>query len=525
MAAGVRTQSGAVLGTPAYMAPEQAEGKSKKVGKAADVYALGAILYECLTGRPPFQADTLLDTLVKVATEEPPPPRQVRPTCPRDLETICLKCLEKTPGRRYASAGALADDLKRYLEGEPIEARPPGKLERLGRALKRRKELAFLAGGALLAACAVLVVLAVGLLSRLPGPSADAQAVGPSPEEPADKEGGPPDEEDDPAGRVRDAARRTTSMNNLKHLALAMQSMHDNHTSFPPAAITEARTGKPLLSWRVAVLPFIEQDVLYRQFRLDEAWDGPNNKKLLGKMPKTFEVPDAKTPQPHSTFYQVFVGPQTAFEPQAFRRQAPFGFAGQSMFSITDGTSNTILIAEAGEAVPWTKPVDLAYDPRRPLPKLGGAFKDRFHVAMADAKVLAVSTTVSEKTLRAAITRNAGDLLGADWPNGTVQSREAATVSGQVFYKGVPLPGGVITLHPRGTAGKRWSGQIGKKGSYKIQRAVPGDYTITVTTGPEVGVRIPAKYADAATSPLRRTLRPKSEKLDLSELFDIQLRD
>ncbi len=155
------TASGMLLGTPSYMAPEQAEGRNSEVGVAADVYALGAILYACLTGRPPFRAATVMETLYQVKMEEPVRPRQLEPAVPRDLETICLKCLEKRPQRRYPSAEALADDLRRFLEHRPILARRAGLLEQGLKWARRRPAAATLLAVSVLAGLALSVLAVV----------------------------------------------------------------------------------------------------------------------------------------------------------------------------------------------------------------------------------------------------------------------------------------------------------------------------------------------------------------------------
>jgi serine/threonine-protein kinase len=152
------TQSETILGSPSYMAPEQAEGRTKDAGPNADVYGIGAILYELVTGRPPFRGTTLIETLNQVKNAEPVPPSRLVPGLPRDVETICLKCLQKEPHKRYPTAGELAEDLRRFLDNEPIQARPIVWWERLIRWCRRNPRIAGLVG----TVGVLLMIMAIG---------------------------------------------------------------------------------------------------------------------------------------------------------------------------------------------------------------------------------------------------------------------------------------------------------------------------------------------------------------------------
>ena len=202
--------------------------------------------------------------------------------------------------------------------------------------------------------------------------------------------------------KVREAASRTQDSNNLKQLGLAMHGYHDSFGKLPAAAICD-KQGKPLLSWRVAVLPFIEQDNLYKQFKLDEPWDSDHNKKLIPLMPKTLMSP-LSPQQTGMTHYVVLTGKSAMFSVTE----------GRLLASITDGTSNTAMIVEAAQPVEWTRPQDLVYDDRKPVPKLLSGPNGGSNVAMGDGSVRFLRTVgIDEKVLRAMMTANGGEVLNS----------------------------------------------------------------------------------------------------------------
>jgi hypothetical protein len=211
-------------------------------------------------------------------------------------------------------------------------------------------------------------------------------------------------------------AHRQRSANNLKQIALALINFADKNGGGMPAHAIYSKAGKPLLSWRVAILPYIEQNALYKEFKLEEPWDSKHNKKLLAKMPKLYAPPvNGKPAKPNNTYYQVFTGPDTPFNPRAVRGVPPLSLGARFPASFTDGTSNTILALEAKVPVPWTKPDDLVYDAGKPIPKLGGLFREGFHVVLADGSVRYIGRKADTATLRALITPSGGEVI--DWNN------------------------------------------------------------------------------------------------------------
>jgi hypothetical protein len=239
-------------------------------------------------------------------------------------------------------------------------------------------------------------------LSQAEGPK-DAPKPGPvAAEKPAPADKGKDDKEAAPPEailKLKELLKRTQSSNNLKQLALVMHAYQEVNHHFPAAAVYD-KDGKPLLSWRVLILPYIEQDALYKEFHLNEPWDSDHNKKLLAKMPPLYGFGDENAAKNHETHYQGFAGKGAFFD----------GKKGMDIGDIRDGTSKTIMFVEAKKPVLWTKPDDVPFDAGKLLPKVGGLDKYGFLTAMCDGSVHFIPLTVKEVVLRGWITRNSDEL-------------------------------------------------------------------------------------------------------------------
>ncbi len=194
-------------------------------------------------------------------------------------------------------------------------------------------------------------------------------------------------------------ADRKKVLSQFRQIAIAMHNYHDRHKAFPPAMLVD-RKQRELLSWRVLILPYLGEEKLFREFNLEEPWDSPHNKTLLAKRPKAY-APVRKDAGADMTYYQVFHGKDAAFE-----RQQPL-----RIDDLLDGTANTFLLAEAANAVPWSKPADLAYDPKKPLPKLGAQFDKVFAVGIGDGTSALVKSNADERILQLYIMRNDGQSI------------------------------------------------------------------------------------------------------------------
>ena len=212
---------------------------------------------------------------------------------------------------------------------------------------------------------------------------------------------------------AREAARRSQSTNNLKQIALAMHNYHDTFRGFPPAYSVD-KDGKPLLSWRVHILPFIEQQALYQAFHLDEPWDSEHNKTLIARMPQVYRSPNSVA-EPGKTVYLGNAGKDGVFVPAT--EGPPQPPRGLSFAKITDGTSNTIMAVEANDAaaVIWTKPDDFVPRADNPLQGLVGMRPGGFLAALCDGSVRFIAATIDKNTLKALFTRSGGEVVGLDY--------------------------------------------------------------------------------------------------------------
>lgn len=215
------------------------------------------------------------------------------------------------------------------------------------------------------------------------------------------RQSGPPGSEE--RKKLLDEVNRASSRSSLWWLQIALNAYKREHDDRYPPPMTYSKDGKPLLSWRVVILPYLNEKSLFNEFKLDEPWDSPHNKKLLARMPAVYAPVGVTPPEPHSTFYQVFVGPHTLFEADAK------GISGKDASDY-----HTVLVVEAGEAAPWTKPADLPYAANKRLPALGGLFPDGFHMALHRHGIRFVKSKFNESAMRLAIVRDDGEDVNLD---------------------------------------------------------------------------------------------------------------
>lgn len=214
--------------------------------------------------------------------------------------------------------------------------------------------------------------------------------------------------------RSYQAARRMGSANNLREIGLAIHNYEDTTGELPSNSYSA--DGKPLLSWRVHILPYIESDILHKQFRLDEPWDSPNTIRLLNQMPYVYH--EGGQHNQSMTHYRGFSSPDAVFERRFVQGQVRIEKERLTLRDLADGPENTILVVEAGDPVEWTKPDDLDASPGKPFPKMGGlGWRKVFQAVMADGSIQALRLDLPESTLRALVTHSGGEALPPGWDN------------------------------------------------------------------------------------------------------------
>lgn len=445
------TASGDVMGTADFMAPEQALD-TRTADARADVYSLGCTLYALIAGKPPYPGDTLTKKILAHRSQPIPSLRSVNQAVSQSLDAVFQKMLAKTPEERQQSMTEVIADLRRCViapeeadhrspvpgvpcettvsyRGEPVvDTRPvPPPLPTSDAAYRDASTLtAGLPEAARRTDCVasrdvrseavqtglhpfkhLRLALAVGLATTVVLVSAYLYfATSPPAKQP----------EAVPSAAVKteaatiasiaaaddQAKRNSQTKMSLKAIAVAMHMHHDAFRTFPPAA-SRAKDGRPLLSWRVRLLPFLDQQALYNDFHHDEPWDSPHNQALVRYMPPVYSNPARKNDG--TTSLMVFVGEGTPFG------DARFSAKGPSLMDIVDGVANTVMVIDAGpdKAVPWTKPEDIPFDREQPFKPLGTLSAYGLSAVLFDGSVRTIRPETDTETLRALITYGAHD--------------------------------------------------------------------------------------------------------------------
>jgi serine/threonine protein kinase len=388
------TGQGDVLGTPSYMAPEQARGNPDAISPLSDVYALGVVLYRLLAGETPYQG-SVYEIMIRACEGNPRPPSALRPGLDRRVEAVCLKAMAVDPVARYPSARAFADALGDFLQGgsdevldlplaDPIpdstarpragsktaaKTSPPPRPRPVAEPVRPGPPRPVRAQpGRSLVGCAVVgficcVVAAAGVV----GGAYLLRERARTGTDPVPPKAVTPPVPDDPGVAA------------MKQVTAALVRYHDTHGEYPPARLISKTTGSPVLSWRVALLPELGEQALYDEFNRDEPWDGPTNKALVEKMPRVFQ--GSLAANEGKTAFKVFFGPRAAFD----------RFKPKQAHHIVDGVAKTIGVVEADDPVEWTRPSDISFDGQSAptlVPPGGG---DALLVGMLDGTVRRIS--------------------------------------------------------------------------------------------------------------------------------------
>jgi prepilin-type processing-associated H-X9-DG protein len=432
------TATGQAMGTADYIAPEQVND-SRHVDIRADIYALGCTLFKMLSGQPPFDDDRYPTTFAKMTahvSDQPPALQKMAEEIPPQLAKLVQQMIAKDPGDRPQTPKEVAEllakfsnwaDLQRLvdqaIQAGDLPGQPPRKTTSKPLALQTEPKpflqrsipvtLAIAAGFlGLMIGFALGVIITIkhadGKVTQVEIPDGTSAKVSEDGNIEVDLSGGNQQAMNKSKGPGDDEQMImmmptgfSHSQNDLKQIAIGLQNHQDTYKEYPAAVNTNKENAKPF-SWRVAILPMMNQQALFDQYHFDEEWDSDNNLKVLAQMPDVFRGETAEKDSTE-THYLAVTGPETVISDKPVR-----------MWDVKDGTANTIMVVETKKAVPWTKPEDLAYASDAALPELTPIYKGGFNAAFADGSVRFIKENVDEKSLRAMFTRSGNDEISIE---------------------------------------------------------------------------------------------------------------